>query len=327
MLETDPLPPRKAQKKPWELLYDPELLLEEHGPLHIEDYRLNEEEMYEWATLCTMIRATFRNQAQIAEQLGGRRDSDGEFVISELAKRIEKGQLRTRKIGVNLLPFEFRNYTLANQRYRVKNRPKLTVYDKLEIADRVIQGDEPVKDLAKEYRVTSSCISQIVSMVRKKPKILEELIEKAATKEIKDETLACYIVKHLEAGMVIERAADLQKSYEVLFGIHFKLHRVRKVMRDLLDMRYKKIVKIPQQGNSERCLVQRQQSSLRLLPLFQRKKRLISIDETWLDTADFRRRSWQKKGTSNSIPTKKVNPRITLIVAFDSLGKIYASLL
>ena len=46
-------------------------------------------------------------------------------------------------------------------------------------------------------------------MVRKKPKILEELIEKAATKEIKDETLACYIVKHLEAGMVIERAADL----------------------------------------------------------------------------------------------------------------------
>ena len=61
MLEADPLPPRKAQKKPWALLYDPELLLEEHGPLHTEDYRLNEEEMYEWATLCTMIRATFRN--------------------------------------------------------------------------------------------------------------------------------------------------------------------------------------------------------------------------------------------------------------------------
>ena len=73
----------------------------------------------------------------------------------------------------------------------------------------MIRVDEPVKDLAKEYRVTSSCISQIVSMVRKKPKILEELIEKAAEKEIKDETLACYIVKHLEAGKVIERAADL----------------------------------------------------------------------------------------------------------------------
>ena len=61
MLEMDPLPPRKAQKKPWELLYDPELLLEEHGPLLIEDYRLSEEELKEWATLCTMIRASFRN--------------------------------------------------------------------------------------------------------------------------------------------------------------------------------------------------------------------------------------------------------------------------
>ena len=61
VLEMDPLQPRKAQKKPWALIYDPELLLEEHGPLHIEDYRLSEEEMYKWATLCTTLRASFRN--------------------------------------------------------------------------------------------------------------------------------------------------------------------------------------------------------------------------------------------------------------------------
>ena len=33
------------------------------------------------------------------------------------------------------------------------------------------------------------------------------------------------------------------------------------------------------------------------------------------------------KGVSNSIPTKKLSPRITLIVALDSEGKIYASFL
>ena len=42
-MEVDPLAPRKAQKKPWELLYDPELLLEEHGELRMEDFRLSEE--------------------------------------------------------------------------------------------------------------------------------------------------------------------------------------------------------------------------------------------------------------------------------------------
>ena len=109
----------------------------------------------------------------------------------------------------------------------------------------MIHDDEPVKDLAKEYRVTSSCISQIVSMVRKKPKVLSELIEKEAEREIKDETLACYIVKHLEAGRVIERASDLSRDYEAAYGITFKVHKVRQVMHDLLDLRYKKIVKIP----------------------------------------------------------------------------------
>ena len=39
--QEDPLSPRRAQKKDWALLYDPELLLEEYGPLLIEDFRLS----------------------------------------------------------------------------------------------------------------------------------------------------------------------------------------------------------------------------------------------------------------------------------------------
>ena len=54
---------------------------------------------------------------------------------------------------------------------------------------------------------------------------------------------------------------------------------------------------------------------------------MINIDESWIDSGDYRRRSWQTKGVSNSLPVKKVSPRITLIVALDSEGKIYASLL
>ena len=98
-------------------------------------------------------------------------------------------------------------------------------------------------------------------------------------------------------------------------------------MRDLLKLRYNKIVKIPVHGNSERCLVQRQQCALVFLKLVQTKRRIINIDESWVGSADYRRRSWSRKGMSNSISTKKLSPRITLIVALDSEGKIYASLL
>ena len=128
-------------------------------------------------------------------------------------------------------------------------------------------------------------------------------------------------------GEVIERADDVRRDFEATTGVSLKVHRVRWVMRHLLDLSYTKIVQLPVHGNSERCLVQRQQCAIIFLKHIQVKKRIINIDESWLDSGDYRRMSWQRKGTSNGIPVKKVYPRITLMVALDTEGKIYASLL
>ena len=40
---------------------------------------------------------------------------------------------------------------------------------------------------------------------------------------------------------------------------------------------------------------------------------------------DFRRMKWRAKDATNSVPMKSVAPRISLIVAFDTLGNMYAS--
>ena len=113
----------------------------------------------------------------------------------------------------------------------------------------------------------------------------------------------------------------------MITGIKVKVWKVIKVMKDLLNLRYNKIVKLPFHGNSERCMVQRQQCALRFLKLVKTKRRFINIDESWVGSADYRRRSWYRKGVNNSLSARKVSPRITLIVALDSEGKIYATLL
>ena len=95
----------------------------------------------------------------------------------------------------------------------------------------------------------------------------------------------------------------------------------------MLGFRYTKIVQIPIHGNSERCLVQRQQCAMKVLENLKKKTRFIGIDETWLDSCDYRRRCWKESWVVNSIPVKKINPRITEIVAFDNHGAIYLSLL
>ena len=54
-----------------------------------------------------------------------------------------------------------------------------------------------------EYRVTKCRISQIVSMVRKKPDVLAELIDKDAERATIDETLAIFVDNKLINGEVI----------------------------------------------------------------------------------------------------------------------------
>ena len=41
----------------WVPLFEPHGFNEEHGPLQIEDYRLSEEDLWDWAQRCTRIRA------------------------------------------------------------------------------------------------------------------------------------------------------------------------------------------------------------------------------------------------------------------------------
>ena len=50
-------------------------------------------------------------------------------------------------------------------------------------------------------------------------------------------------------------------------------------MRDQVDLRYRRIVRLAPRANSQRCLISRQRCAMVFLELFSRKRRLINIDE------------------------------------------------
>lgn len=109
-----------------------------------------------------------------------------------------------------------------------------------------------------EFRVSPSRISNIVREMRTKPELVREQINQEATKALTDENLAAFVDEKLNRGELIQRAEDVMTQFEESSGTKVKLHRVRQVLRNLLNLRYNKIVKLPIHGNSERCLVQRQ---------------------------------------------------------------------
>ena len=54
-------------------------------------------------------------------------------------------------------------------------------------------------------------------------------------------------------------------------------------MRKDMRLGYRLAKTVPIQANIERCLVLRQQYALRMLPLLESGRRVINVDEAWLN--------------------------------------------
>ena len=81
----------------------------------------------------------------------------------------------------------------------------------------------------------------------------------------------------------ITRTQQVQEAVRENTGLQTAPSLVRQVMRKELNMGYRRATIVTVQGNSERCLVLRQQYALKMLPLLESGKRIINVDESWLN--------------------------------------------
>ena len=68
----------------------------------------------------------------------------------------------------------FQDETPIDRRKRGKKPPKISTSQKLEISDRVVRGCEAMKDLAIEFRISTSRVCNIVAELKKKPEVIRE---------------------------------------------------------------------------------------------------------------------------------------------------------
>ena len=101
---------------------------------------------------------------------------------------------------------------------------------------------------------------------------------------------------------------------------------VRSILKNELRLSYRIAKKVPVQGNSERCLVLRQQYALKMLDLLAEGKRVLNVDESWLNETSFTRRIWCPADAAGTVPLRTMSPRISLIAALDTEGCVYFSL-
>ena len=91
-------------------------------------------------------------------------------------------------------------------------------------------------------------------------------------------------------------------------------------------MKYRKVKHVPLGANTDRNMILRQRWVMAVINKDHKFRVYLNIDETWLGMSDFRRMKWQAPGTTNSIAAFQMAPRVTMLVAADSLGNIYFAL-
>ena len=111
-----------------------------------------------------------------------------------------------------------------------------------------------------------------------------------------------------------------------LHGIIVSNQYVCKVLRHDVGAKFKRVRKVPYLGNSLRSLILRQSYAKFMLEQLRSGVRVINVDQTWLNATNFVRRQWKRRGQVNSVVERKVNPRISVIMAICTQGRLYCAL-
>jgi hypothetical protein len=105
----------------------------------------------------------------------------------------------------------------------------------------------------------------------------------------------------LEDSVPIVKADMVAKLVEQQEELKVTAEQVKSIMKDDLGLGYRIARKVPAQGNTERCLVLRQQYAQEMIPLLQMGTRILNIDESWLNETNFTRLMWCPPSTPRTI--------------------------
>ena len=104
--------------------------------------------------------------------------------MDRIAKKLSRFEVRQNKLRNEDKENEWLEFTSPLLKRKKKKKPPVSIADKVSIACKVLIDFEKVADVAKEFRVSVSYISSIVSKIKKNKKAFDELHEKHEEKQV-----------------------------------------------------------------------------------------------------------------------------------------------
>ena len=121
---------------------------------------------------------------------------------------------------------------------------------------------------------------------------MKEIMSRRDSANAQREHIKKYVEVKNDFGSIIDSAKAVANDINAQDNMAVTERYVRSVMREELDMRFRKIKTVSLHSNSEKNLVLRQRWALEFLTQARKKKVFLNVDETWLGMSDFRRMKW-----------------------------------
>ena len=180
--------------------------------------------------------------------------------------------------------------------------------------------------IARRHDISAALVGRIVRAARKD----KDYVSKRERKELEKAELTDAVARLVGGwdedvdGML--SAGRLRKKLRDDADLDCSTTTLRLILRRGLGLRFKKIKQLAPQTNSLKNVVCRQRYALAMLDALAGGRRVINVDESWLNTMAFKRHAWTKKGRAAARPTKELSTRASFIAAIDNRGAAYISL-
>ena len=117
--------------------------------------------------------------------------------------------------------------------------------------------------------------------------------------------------------------AQVVDAVHLKHAISIKPAYVADVLRLRFGMRYRKIKRVAYLANSDRSLVIRHEFAKCMLKLLADGHTIINVDETFLNVADLRYMKWRKRGETNSMRERTIDPLLKVFAGVSNFGSVY----
>ena len=151
------------------------------------------------------------------------------------------------------------------KRRRLKNRRPLSTQDRICIVHKVYVEHEKHADVAREYRVSTQVVASLMLRARRNHAFLREIMHSDQCDVEEREYIKSTVQISNDFGRIVDSAKAVADGINADGRKPVSENTVRSVMRDDLDMRYRKIKTVSLHSNSARNLVLRQRWALEFL--------------------------------------------------------------